>query len=370
MATETVTTTAVTKVFVGNYGEWDDTAQMMQQYFYAGATRLALRQGSEMPQWLLSDHLGSTSAVLNYDGTSSQGEQRYTAWGSVRFEEGVMPTGYQYTGQYRHQSIGLYYYGARWYDDSLGRFTQPDTIVPEASQGVQAWDRYLYTNANPVRHTDSSGHCIDGLTTVPCLLALIAIAGGAGAAANYEWNVVGHSWWESSEYTTGTAQAAVEGALAAEGVGLAVGTAATFGAVAAAAAGGAAASTAVNSSGSIAVDTNVIITAVEGQPQAVTTALAGRTPVIPPMAAQEYLVKGSPAGLNQFIQDFGAKMGSAPTQQGISNLQTLANNLGRVLHDGDAAIAASAIESRLGLLTNDLRLYNFLISIGWNAEKY
>src|SRR5262249_14627109 len=56
--------------------------------------------------------------------------------------------------------FGLYFYGARWYDDSLGRFNQPDTIIPEQSQGVQAWDRFAYSNNNPVFYTDPSGHSV------------------------------------------------------------------------------------------------------------------------------------------------------------------------------------------------------------------
>ncbi len=39
----------------------------------------------------------------------------------------------------------------------MGRFNQPDTIIP-LSQGVQAWDRYAYTNNNPVKYTDPNGH--------------------------------------------------------------------------------------------------------------------------------------------------------------------------------------------------------------------
>jgi RHS repeat-associated protein len=64
--------------------------------------------------------------------------------------------------------IGLYYYYARWYDPVIGRFVQPDPIVPEGVQGTQAWDRYAYVNNNPVRFKDPSGHCINP-TTDTCI---------------------------------------------------------------------------------------------------------------------------------------------------------------------------------------------------------
>jgi hypothetical protein len=47
------------------------------------------------------------------------------------------------------------YYNARWYDPSLGRFAQADTIVPD---GVQGYDRYAYVGNNPVNYADPSGH--------------------------------------------------------------------------------------------------------------------------------------------------------------------------------------------------------------------
>jgi RHS repeat-associated protein len=95
--------------------------------------------------------------VANYDGTT-HGEQRYRAWGETRFVAGDIPTDFHFTGQREDSYIGLYDYGARWYDPSLNRFTQPDTIVPEASQGVLAWDRYAYVNNSPVNATDPTGH--------------------------------------------------------------------------------------------------------------------------------------------------------------------------------------------------------------------
>ena len=106
-------------------------------------------------QFILGDHLGSSSVIADPSGAllSSQG---YMPWGENRF--GSVGTEYQYTGQYRDKLIGLYYYGARWYDSALSRFVQADTIVPEQMQGVQAWDRYAYVNNNPLKYTDPSGH--------------------------------------------------------------------------------------------------------------------------------------------------------------------------------------------------------------------
>ena len=53
----------------------------------------------------------------------------------------------------------MHYYNARWYDSSLGRFAQADTIVPG---GVQGYDRYAYTNNNPLNYADPSGHLAIG----------------------------------------------------------------------------------------------------------------------------------------------------------------------------------------------------------------
>jgi RHS repeat-associated protein len=36
-----------------------------------------------------------------------------------------------FTGQRFEEDAGIYHYGARWYDPGLGRFLQPDAIVPE-----------------------------------------------------------------------------------------------------------------------------------------------------------------------------------------------------------------------------------------------
>ena len=52
----------------------------------------------------------------------------------------------------------------RFYSPLLGRFTQPDSIIPSLSNS-QAWNRYAYAYNNPLNYTDPSGHvpCLDGI---------------------------------------------------------------------------------------------------------------------------------------------------------------------------------------------------------------
>src|SRR5258706_3761352 len=77
-------------------------------------------------------------------------------------------------GQRNNTDIGLYFYGARWYDSSLGRFTQADTVLP-GGQGVQAWDRYAYANNNPARYNDPSGHCLEDLCIGEAILLALVV---------------------------------------------------------------------------------------------------------------------------------------------------------------------------------------------------
>jgi len=115
-----------------------------------------MREDEGEVKWLLGDHLGSTNLVYDGSETITQG---YKAWGERRFILGreELPTTFRYTGQREEASIGLYYYGARWYDPVLGRFVQADSIVPGAGDS-QAWDRYAYSLNNPLRYIDPDGH--------------------------------------------------------------------------------------------------------------------------------------------------------------------------------------------------------------------
>jgi RHS repeat-associated protein len=141
-------------------------------YYYAGSARIAMRikdNTNSLVFYLFADHLGSTNVTSDPSGQLVS-LSLYKAWGESRGRAGTLLTDYGFNGQRSMEgTIGLQYFNARWYDSSLGRWAQPDSILPIVSQGVQAWDRYEFTNNNSVNFTDSTGHSVDcGLMEPGC----------------------------------------------------------------------------------------------------------------------------------------------------------------------------------------------------------
>jgi RHS repeat-associated protein len=213
---KSVFNSATTTYFVGAHYEVTNPGanQTITKYYYAGSQRIALRTNGTL-NYLLGDHLGSTSLVTDATGYEPI-ETRYKAWGETRYASGATSTKYTYTGQYSNTSdFGLMFYNARWYDPALGRFAQADTIVSGKEKGAnpylivsynetdflnqlnqrntevltelrgekdkkveqvnidsQGYDRFSYTNNNPVNFNDPTGHCL-GPSSVACMGALL-----------------------------------------------------------------------------------------------------------------------------------------------------------------------------------------------------
>lgn len=106
----------------------------------------------------LSDHLSSSNLITNRLGYVVQ-HYEYTAFGTERYrsEPAEDYNSSRYTGQILDEDTGLYYYNSRYYDPELGRFTQPDTVVPDPDD-LQTFNRYSYCGNNPVNMVDPSGH--------------------------------------------------------------------------------------------------------------------------------------------------------------------------------------------------------------------
>ena len=92
--------------------------------------------------------LDATGAVLS--------QQRYYPFGGARLDPGVTQTDFSFTGQ-RGTDFGLMDYRARFYSSRLGRFTQPDTLIPDPAN-PQSFNRYSYVQNSPLNFVDPSGH--------------------------------------------------------------------------------------------------------------------------------------------------------------------------------------------------------------------
>ncbi|MBX3000483.1 MAG: RHS repeat-associated core domain-containing protein [Caldilineaceae bacterium] len=144
-------------------GLYEYSNSVHKKYYEGPGGIVAVRDGSSL-SYLLQDHLNSTARIVTSSGTI-QDTTYYFPFGGKRAGNYNSITAKRFTGQYHEKSLasgssedGLYYYGARWYDAALGRFTQADTIVPNPGN-PQDLNRYSYVRNNPLKYTDPSGHC-------------------------------------------------------------------------------------------------------------------------------------------------------------------------------------------------------------------
>ena len=126
-------------------------------YIFAGTQRIAqISSGGTF--YIHQDHLGSTVMVTNADGAIEPSETvAYRPFGSMRSPGNPTILSYKFTGQEIDRSTGLYNYISRLYDPALGRFTTPDTLVPNWYDS-QSRNRFSYCRNNPLIYTDPDGH--------------------------------------------------------------------------------------------------------------------------------------------------------------------------------------------------------------------
>ena len=114
-----------------------------------------------------TDHLGNITALSWTGGTFVPGSKaRFDPFGAMTTTPTTNPSisNHGFTG-HRHNNtgtndLGLIYMNARYYLPEVGRFISPDTIVPEPGN-PQSFNRYAYTNNNPMGYTDSTGHWLE-----------------------------------------------------------------------------------------------------------------------------------------------------------------------------------------------------------------
>ena len=93
--------------------------------------------------------LGS-NIIITDDDQNVIVRYEYDVFGAIRSEVGTSDNPRKFTGKEYESDVKLYYYGARYYDPYIGRFTQRDPI----GDGLN-W--YIYAANNPLKFIDPTG---------------------------------------------------------------------------------------------------------------------------------------------------------------------------------------------------------------------
>jgi RHS repeat-associated protein len=121
-----------------------------------GLGLISQRQPSMSTNYFISDGHGSTRMLTDNGGTVVN-VLVYDAYGNLIASNGVLQTGYLYSGQQFDSDLGLYYNRARYLNTGTGRFWTMDTDDGNNDDPLSL-HKYLYAGDDPVNFTDPTGH--------------------------------------------------------------------------------------------------------------------------------------------------------------------------------------------------------------------
>jgi RHS repeat-associated protein len=131
--------------------EYDNGNNLKAEYIYAAGRMVTKYDPDQGYLWFYTDHLGSTRLVDGSDSTGQKDMSRdYYPYGEALRVIGSNHTAYQFSGKELDSGIGLYYFGARYYNPAIGRWYVPDP----AGQG---WSPYGYCGNSPLNYVDPHG---------------------------------------------------------------------------------------------------------------------------------------------------------------------------------------------------------------------
>ncbi|WP_379147446.1 polymorphic toxin-type HINT domain-containing protein [Paenibacillus sp. sgz500992] len=105
--------------------------------------------------YLYNGH-GDVVQIVNNSGTPVN-TYSYDEWGNITSQTEGIPNSFKYAGEIYDEETGLYYLRARYYDPSIGRFLNEDTVEGQIDNPLSQ-NLYTYVGNNPLIRFDPSGN--------------------------------------------------------------------------------------------------------------------------------------------------------------------------------------------------------------------
>ncbi|WP_342481452.1 RHS repeat-associated core domain-containing protein [Paenibacillus sp. FSL L8-0340] len=128
--------------------------------------------------YLYNGH-GDVVQIVNTSGTPVN-TYSYDEWGNITSQTEGIPNSFKYAGEIYDEETGLYYLRARYYDPSIGRFLNEDTVEGQIDNPLSQ-NLYTYVHNNPLINSDPTGHMPHKLLN----MFLSDFIGGRSNGTNY-----------------------------------------------------------------------------------------------------------------------------------------------------------------------------------------
>jgi RHS repeat-associated protein len=141
--------------------EYNGEGELLKEYVYSDNIDEVLSSKTVIPDsdpkssitnYYHQDGLNSVVAVTDADG-ERVASYNYEAFGTIKDATGALGNPITYTGRWIEPETGDYFYRARYYDSSVGRFLKKDPIGFKSKD----YNLYRYVGNDSIKHIDSWG---------------------------------------------------------------------------------------------------------------------------------------------------------------------------------------------------------------------